>query len=128
MPAPPADEGFTLGRKALKQVAQAIRDNERRIRSGGDEITRSPRVHRELCVILDEALGVATNSKTGATSADATVCNWSRTDNEYVETGRTLTVWNHSESITHAEDTFGTARMIDGHWWFFGDCDAMAAR
>ena len=117
-----------LGRKAMKQVAQAIRDNERRIRSNGDELNGSPKPQRDLCVILDGELAVAADSKTGSTSGTATVCNWSPVDTEYVETGRTITVWNHSESTTHAVDTFGIARWIDGHWWFFGDCAAMGAR
>jgi len=79
-------------------------------------------------VILDEALAVATHALTGATSALATVCKWNTTDEEYVETDLQITVWNHSESTAYALDTFGAAKLINGHWWFFGDCDAMAAR
>ncbi len=80
------------------------------------------------CVILDAALAAASNSKTGATSCLATVCEWSVEDEEYTETETQLTVWNHSESTDHAINTFGLARQIDGHLWFFGDCDAMASR
>jgi hypothetical protein len=79
-------------------------------------------------VILDEALAVATHALTGATSALATVCKWNTADEEYVETDLQISVWNHSESTAYALDTFGVARMINGHWWFFGDCDPMAAR
>lgn len=84
----------------------------------------------DMCVILDDALAVATDSKTGATSGDATVCYWSVADEEYAESDpvQQITVYNHSESTSYSEDTFGVARWIDGHWWFFGDCTAMAAR
>ena len=85
-------------------------------------------VDRKYCVILDAALAVATNSKTGATSCLATICDWSGT--AYVESNpvRQITVYNHSESTAYAIDTFGFTKTIDGHWWFFGDCAAMAAR
>ena len=79
-------------------------------------------------VILDAALAAATNSKTGATSGLATVCDWDTSTSDYVESSKQITVWNHSESTAHAEDTFGYARWIDNHWHFFGDCDPMAAR
>jgi hypothetical protein len=79
-------------------------------------------------VILDEAMAVAAHALTGATSALATVCKWSAADEKYVETDLQISVWNHSESTAYALDTFGVARMINGHWWFFGDCDPMAAR
>ena len=80
------------------------------------------------CVILDESIAVATDSKTGATSGLATVCYWSITDEEFTESDEQITVYNHSESTGHDEDTFGVARWIAGHWWFFGDCAAMAER
>lgn len=83
---------------------------------------------RERIVILDAALPAALNSKTGATSALATICNWNDSTEEYSESSEQLTVWNHSESANHAADTFGSARFIDNHWLFFGDCEAMASR
>jgi len=83
-----------------------------------------------LCVILDAALAKATNSKTGATSCLATVCYWSVITERYTESVpvRQVKVWNHSETTAHAINTFGWARWIDAHFWFFGDCAAMAAR
>lgn len=84
----------------------------------------------DLTVILDAALAVATNSKTGATSGLATICEWDSSSSDFVETSPAvqITVYNHSESTAHAIDTFGVARWIGGHWWFFGDCAAMASR
>ena len=85
---------------------------------------------RDRVVILDAALAVATNSKTGATSCLARVCYWSVSGNTFSESSpsQQITVWNHSETTAHAINTFGIARWISGHWMFFGDCAAMAAR
>ena len=82
----------------------------------------------DVACVLDEALSVASNSKTSADSATATICRRNPTTGQYTETTDTLQVWNHSESKSFAEDTFGFARMINGHWVFFGDCEPMAAR
>jgi hypothetical protein len=79
-------------------------------------------------VILDAALAVATHALTGATSALATVCEWSVADEEYTETSNQETVWNHSESDSYEADTFGFAHLINGHWVFMGDCGPMASR
>ena len=87
-----------------------------------------PGIKNDYAVILDAALSVATNSKTGATSCLATICVWDSPTEQYTETTRQITVWNHSESTGYAINTFGDAKKIDGHFWFFGDCAAMAAR
>lgn len=84
--------------------------------------------YREHVVVLDEDLAAASHSLTGATNAMATVCEWNSDDEEYTETARQLSVWNHSEHANHTVDTFGYARFIDGHWHFFGDCHPMGAR
>ena len=81
-----------------------------------------------IACILDDALGAATDSKTGASSGEATVCQWDEVNEEYTERTRTETVWNHSETTAYSVDTFGIAFLIDGHWIFFGDCAAMASR
>lgn len=82
----------------------------------------------DLCVILNAALPAASSSKTGATHCLAAICEWDFEEEKYIETGETETVWNHSETVDHGIDTFGEARFKDGHYWFFGDCDAMADR
>jgi len=87
-----------------------------------------PRAAQEQAVILDGALAVASSSQTGATSAVAKIQIWSVDDEEYTETEEEVTVWNHSETASYAIDTFGFARFIQGHWVFFGDCEAMADR
>lgn len=91
------------------------------------EIAQRPTVGQYV-VILDADLAAATHALTGASSCLATVCEWDTSSNDYVETAKQITVWNHSENANHMTDTFGYARWIDGHWHFFGDCHAMAAR
>jgi hypothetical protein len=82
----------------------------------------------EFVVILDADLPAATHALTGGATALATVCRWDVATQDYVETGEQVTVWNHSEATSHVEDTFGYARLIDGHYHFFGDCHPMNAR
>ena len=79
-------------------------------------------------VILDGALAAATNSKLGASSVQATILTWNAETNEYEESPEQVLVWNHSEHTSHGANTFGVAKHIDGHYWFFGDCDPMADR
>jgi len=96
---------------------------------GGNSANHRPLgAQPDVAVILDAALGVATHALTGATSCLATRCIWSPSAEEYTETTEQLTVWNHSEAQEYEADTFGLARWIDGHWYFMGDCDAMADR
>jgi hypothetical protein len=113
----------------IRQAIIAVRQM-RRTSSEMDLSTQERAASRfsDHAVILDAALAVATHALTGATSALATVCKWSTTDEKYTETELQITVWNHAEATAHAVDTFGIARHIDGHWHFFGDCDPMAAR
>lgn len=106
-------------------------DYLKRTRTTKGSATAGPRPlgqQADYCVILDDALAFATDSKTGATSGQATICVWDVTAEEYTETETQITVWNHSESTAYSVDTFGVAMWIAGHWWFFGDCSAMAAR
>ena len=117
-----------------KQVIATVLDNRRTrgVKTVDTDYDNQQRIlpsrFRDRCVILDEALDAATHSLTGASSGLATLCQWSVDDEEYVETEDQITVWNHSESTDYAADTFGAARFIDGHYWFFGDCAAMADR
>lgn len=113
----------------IRETILAVR-GKRRVshESVDDPQRRQPSAFTDHAVILDAALAAATNAKTGATSALATVCKWSMTDEEYVETTLQLTVWNHSESKSYEINTIGIAKFLDGHWWFLGDCAGMASR
>lgn len=127
-------DGVVMSPAFAAQVVDAVRRNVRsgRSKTVDTDYDKQPRVlpsrFRKLCVVLDAALPAATDSMRGASSCLATVCTWSIDDEEYVESDLQVTVWNHSETIDHAIDTFGKAEPIDGHLWFFGDCDAMANR
>ncbi len=101
------------------------------IPNGGDKGPRPTGTQPPIAVILDAALGVATHSRTGATSCAATRLDYSVTSGQYTEANASvpkITVWNHSESDEYALNTFGKAEWIDGHWWFMGDCGPMASR
>jgi len=117
-----------------KQLVGVVRRDLRRGRRSRDaELDlqtpgNKPSRFKEHVVILDASLAAASHSLTGATSGLATLCKWSTTDEEYTETSQQLTVWNHSEHTSHAANTFGVIRNIDGHWHFFGDCEPMASR
>jgi hypothetical protein len=75
-------------------------------------------------VILDEELAAGTFL--APTSGLSTVCTWYGT--AYTQTTERLTVYNHSTTNAAAVDTPGAAIWIDGHWWFFADCGAIASR
>lgn len=103
----------------------------RSVSGGGLQVDKGPRPlgqQADYCVILDEQLVVATNAKLGATSGLATICVWDVEQEEFTETEEQITVWNHSESTAHEVNTIGVARWCAQHWWFFGDCGAMADR
>ena len=125
-----AEHGYMLTEGQMK----AIRETVRKVITthGGAVVNEAPQqgVNRPLAVVLNANLAAATNSKTGATSGLARVLTWSTTTSRYTESlpAAQITVYNHSESTAHAINTFGKAERIDGHWWFFGDCDAMKTR
>ena len=118
----PDENTYGFRKDDAESLLQGIESRETSFR----EYSMRPPVPRT--VILDEAIDVATDSKTGATSGLATCCAWSVDDNEYSETTEQITVWNHSENQSYEIDTFGKAEWIDGHWWFVGDCGPMGAR
>lgn len=119
---------------AGEQARLIWQDYLRRTQQGNGGVDKGPRptgTQPPIAVILDAALGVATHALTGATSAMATRCDWSVSDEEYTEAPDSVPqvkVWNHSESDEYEADTFGKAEWIDGHWWFMGDCGPMASR
>lgn len=115
-------EGYDEHRKIVREVTRRMR-NETPPRGR----YRNPRT-AAVAVILDDALAAASHALTGASSGLATVCKWSAVTETYEETEIQITVWNHAEHTSHAVDTFGVAKDVDGHWHFFGDCGAMAAR
>lgn len=113
----------------MTETIVAVRGGKRRSKEHVEEPNVKPGSRfPDHAVILNAAMGAATHSLTGATSARATVCKWNSGTAGYVETDLEITVYNHSESTAFAVDTFGVARHIDGHYWFFGDCEAMGAR
>lgn len=116
------EDGYAQYKRIAREVTRRMQ-NERPQRGRWQNIAT-----QETAVILDEALAAASHALTGATSGLATVCEWSAVNEQYTETTVQITVWNHAEHTSHVVGTFGVARIINGHWHFFGDCGAMAAR
>jgi hypothetical protein len=113
----------------ISETIVAVRGG-RRVSTEGDLSGQQKTASRfaDKAVILNASLPAATHALTGAASCLATVCRWNVSSEEYTETDLEIIVWNHSESKSYDDDTFGIARFIQGHWLFFGDCAGMAAR
>ena len=95
-------------------------------------------------VILNNNLAAASHSKRGV-KGKASICTWDDERGMFVEWRDVendpegafepddiiVDVWNHSEHSEHDEGTFGLAIWAGwpiGHYWFFGDCEAMDER
>lgn len=115
-----------------KQIRQVVRRDLSRRRASAEYVEpmtlKAASRFPEIACILDETLNPASNAKTGGASAMASVCEWNTDTEEWAETGEQQKVWNHSENANFAENTFGFARNIRGHYVFFGDCSPMADR
>ena len=128
--------GVVMSQEFNKQVVEAVKSDRRRrgVKTvdtdyGASQQKMASRFPAR-CVIINAALPAASDSKTGATKCQATICRWAAEDEEYIETdpAEEIEVWNHSEETDYEIDTFGKAEFIDGHYWFFGDCGPMANR
>jgi hypothetical protein len=129
--------GNLLSDAALEQVYDVIRhflrtervSTEHRETQRGRIASRFP-IH---AVILDEALdapedflSVGTGS-TNPAEPNATICDYDTETKKYTQTKKRIAVSNYS-TTDHDVDTPGAAIPINGHYWFFGDCDPMIDR
>lgn len=86
-------------------------------------------------VILDEDLPGADFLMTdeseevdeGIPEPNATICRLNKTTMLYEQTEDRLHVYNRSAE-DHEADTPGAAIPVNGHYWFFGDCDPLSDR
>ena len=110
----------------IQDTIRTVRGGKRRSVENVPSIPlRTASAFPELAVILDAALAAVTNPKE-PTSALARIQRWSVADGEYTETQTQIRVYNHSFTA-YAVNTFGMAKVVDGHHWFFGDCTAMSS-
>ena len=130
------ESGNVLSDAALEQVHEVIRiilkEERRSTEFQGTQRGRIPSRFPIHAVILDEALDAVDflEEPTGSTDLaepNATICELDTPTGKYRQTERRLAVVNRS-STDHDEDTPGAAIPINGHYWFFGDCEAMADR
>lgn len=128
--------GNLLSDGLLKQVLAVVKNylKTHNVTVEHDE-PRNPRQATRFkthAVILDEALAGTSflSAPTGSidpVEPNATICEVDITTGTYTQTEDRLAVANHS-ATDHAVDTPGAAIPIDGHFWFFGDCDPVADR
>ena len=121
--------GRLLSDGLYQQIGQTVRRVRRLDRTLSEANTSNARGASSSfpirAVILDEAL--TGGSFLAPSSGLATVCRWSVEDGEYTQTELQITVYNHSSEEPEA-DTPGAAILIDGHHWFFADCEPLASR
>jgi hypothetical protein len=131
--------GRTIGDSMVAQmklVHSRVLNGDRSLPEG--QRTRPPQqsVYPPQHVVLDEELPEAEHSFKPS-KAKATFLDWSHADQEYRERSLPggledetfqVDVFNHRETKSYEEDTFGMVFWIDGHWCFAGDCDPMADR
>jgi hypothetical protein len=124
--------GGLVGPELYGQISDTIRAVKTgRMRSVESQSKAAAKLAGRLvphAVVLDENLPAAADGKLTPSSALATVLRWSVAQSQYLETDLQIKVWNHSEATSFGIDTLGKADPIDGHYWFFGDCAAMADR
>ena len=129
---------YLLSEGLLKQITELIRKDRdssdaTSFTDGNNWGIRRPSMLKTKAVILDEALsGASSFLSEGDGSNDpeepnATICEYDRDTNTYTQTEERLAVTSHSTE-SHAVDTPGAAIPIDGHYWFFGDCNAVTSR
>ena len=129
-------DGNLLSDAALAQVYDVIRHFHRTERvSTEHQETQRGRIPSRFpihAVILDEDLDGAMFLSVGTGSADlaepnATICDYDSKTRKYTQTKKRIAVTNHS-ATDHVIDTPGAAIPVNGHYWFFGDCDPMFDR
>ena len=130
-------DGNLLSDALLAHLYDVLRDFVRTNRLTTEFDEETPRKSQSLflihAVILDADLDAPASfldEPTGSTDPgdpNATICLWSKADNKYTQTEKRLAVSNHS-TTDHAIDTPGAAIAINGHYWFFGDCDPIVDR
>jgi len=110
-----ADEGATLGDKALRQIAIGLRDI-RRLKKDDRSSSISGNARQEnYQVKWDVDIDAATNSATTPGLGTATI--WAKVEGgDLYDTGRFLDVVNRSESSSYTAEDWGKVERINGEW------------
>jgi hypothetical protein len=110
-----ADEGATLGDKALRQIAIGLRDIRRLKKDDRSSSTSGNARQENYQVKWDVDIDAATNSVTTPGLGTATI--WARVSGgDLYNTGRVLDVVNRSESSSYTAGDWGKVERINGEW------------
>ena len=121
------DAGYTLGKKALKQVREVVMRVMRETRNESPLRSQTRIAQRPLTVVLDAALNAASNALTGEATATASVLR-RNSSGDLEDSGNNITVVNRYESVSLAQYTIGVATWVDGEWRMTSaDCDALGS-
>jgi len=128
---------YLISEELLSQIQSLIKDSiQASRRTEDDQPEQNKRFTSRFpthAVILDTGLAAASSflsSPTGSidpNEPNATICEVDSATGEYTQTDRRLAVANHSTE-SHALNTPGAAISINGHYWFFGDCNIVTSR
>ena len=110
-----ADEGATLGDKALRQIATAIRDIQRLKTNDASTGLNANARQANYQVKWDVDIDAATDSVANPGLGTATI--WAReSGGDLYDTGRVLDVVNRSESSSYTAGDWGKVERINGEW------------
>ena len=110
-----ADEGATLGDKALRQIATAIRDIRRLKTNDASTGLNANARQANYQVKWDVDIDAATDSVSSPGLGTATI--WAReSGGDLYDTGRVLDVVNRSESSSYTAGDWGKVERINGEW------------
>lgn len=119
----------SLSEQSLEKINRTVRENLRRDRGATRPFQsrwQKKGGKRDRTIVLDAALGSATNALTSPATATASVLR--RTSSGYLEdSGDNITVVNRFEHIELEQYTLAIARWIDGEWRVVSaDCEPLA--
>ena len=116
------EQGYTLGEKAMEQVARTVREVARRLRNTEPHRARYTGQQLRRQAILQSDLLAAVDTLTDPSTAQATILQGNGSgDLELSDI--TVTVVNRFENISIDADTYIKIEWIDGEWQpYASDC------
>ena len=121
------EQGYTLGKTAIRQVGEVVRRVLAEYRNSEGQRGKTPIRQTPKTVVLDVALAAASNALTGAETATASVLQ-GNSSGDLEDAGYNITVVNRSESIALDQYTLGIATWVDGEWRMTSaDCSALGS-
>lgn len=110
-----ANEGATLGEKALRQIAIGLRDIQRLKKNDRATGLNANARQANYQVKWDVDIDAATDSVSSPSLGTATI--WAReSGGDLYDTGRVLDVVNRSESSSYTAGDWGKVERINGEW------------